>query len=94
AGDWIEAAPTTAIAVHNPADGTRIGYVPKLGRAEVAKAINAAEEAQKGWAARTAKDRSTILRKWFVLMIENRDALAHILTLEQGKPLTEAAGDL
>ncbi|MDK3020853.1 NAD-dependent succinate-semialdehyde dehydrogenase, partial [Pseudodonghicola flavimaris] len=94
AGDWIEAAPTTAIAVHNPADGTRIGYVPKLGRAEVAKAIKAAEKAQVAWAARTAKDRSTILRKWFVLMIENRDALAHILTLEQGKPLTEAAGEI
>ena len=94
ARDWIEADPETGIAVHNPADGSLIGYVPKLGRAEVAKAVTAAEEAQKAWAARTAKDRSNVLRKWFDLMIAHREALAQILTLEQGKPLAEAAGEI
>ncbi|WP_321366409.1 NAD-dependent succinate-semialdehyde dehydrogenase [uncultured Celeribacter sp.] len=94
AGDWIEADPETGIAVHNPADGALIGYVPKLGRVEVAKAVKAAEEAQKAWAARTAKDRSNVLRKWFDLMIAHREALAQILTLEQGKPLAEAAGEI
>ncbi|WP_066705895.1 NAD-dependent succinate-semialdehyde dehydrogenase [Celeribacter ethanolicus] len=94
AGDWIEADPETGIAVRNPADGALIGYVPKLGRAEVAKAVKAAEEAQKAWAARTAKDRSNVLRAWFDLMIAHREALAQILTLEQGKPLAEAAGEI
>ncbi|WP_281981908.1 NAD-dependent succinate-semialdehyde dehydrogenase [Thalassorhabdomicrobium marinisediminis] len=94
AGDWIEADPETGIAVRNPADGSLIGYVPKLGRAEVAKAITAAEEAQKTWAARTAKDRATVLRTWFDLMMAHREALAQILTLEQGKPLVEAAGEI
>ncbi|GGG68458.1 NAD-dependent succinate-semialdehyde dehydrogenase [Salipiger pallidus] len=94
AGDWIEADPNTGIAVRNPADGSLIGYVPKLGRAEVAKAVKAAEEAQKTWAARTAKDRATVLRTWFDLMMAHREALAQILTLEQGKPLTEAAGEI
>ncbi|PZX06010.1 NAD-dependent succinate-semialdehyde dehydrogenase [Celeribacter halophilus] len=94
AGEWVEADPAASIAVRNPADGSLIGYVPKLDRDEVAKAVAAAEQAQKGWAARTAKDRATVLRKWFDLMIENRDALAQILTLEQGKPLAEAAGEI
>ncbi|WHP70743.1 NAD-dependent succinate-semialdehyde dehydrogenase (plasmid) [Phaeobacter inhibens] len=94
AGEWVEADPDTGIAVRNPADGSLIGYVPKLGRDAVARAIATAEETQKGWAARTAKDRATVLRKWSDLMIENRDALAQILTLEQGKPLAEAAGEI
>jgi len=94
AGEWVDADPDTGIAVRNPADGSLIGHVPKLGRDAVSRAITAAEQAQKGWAARTAKDRATVLRKWFDLMIENRDALAQILTLEQGKPLAEAAGEI
>lgn len=94
AGDWITAVPADAIAVSNPADGTLIGHVPKLGRPDVARAIEGARKAQKDWAARTARDRATVLRRWFDLMIENRDALAHILTLEQGKPLAEATGEI
>ena len=94
AGEWIEADAAEALAVHNPADGSLIGHVPRLGRVEVARAIRAAEAAQKLWAARTARDRSTVLRRWFDLMVENRDALGHILTLEQGKPLPEALGEI
>jgi succinate-semialdehyde dehydrogenase/glutarate-semialdehyde dehydrogenase len=94
AGEWIEADPTNAIEVNNPATGEIIGRVPKLGAAETRAAIEAARVAQKGWAARTAKDRCAILRKWYELMIENKDDLGRILTLEQGKPLAEATGEI
>ncbi|CDN57592.1 Succinate-semialdehyde dehydrogenase (plasmid) [Neorhizobium galegae bv. officinalis bv. officinalis str. HAMBI 1141] len=93
-GDWIEANDTDAIAVTNPATGEKIGSVPKLGAAEARAAIAHAEETQKEWAARTAKERSVILRKWFELIMSNQDDLAHILTLEQGKPLLEAKGEI
>lgn len=93
-GGWIEANEMDAIAVTNPATGEKIGSVPKLGAAEARSAIAHAEETQKEWAARTAKERSIILRKWFELMMSNQDDLAHILTLEQGKPLLEAKGEI
>ena len=92
--NWIEAAPDNAIEVNNPATGEIIGRVPKLGAAETKAAIEAARIAQKGWAARTAKERCGILRKWYDLMIENKDDLGRILTLEQGKPLAEATGEI
>ncbi|MDR6755903.1 succinate-semialdehyde dehydrogenase/glutarate-semialdehyde dehydrogenase [Mycoplana sp. BE70] len=91
---WIEADPKSAIAVKNPATGELVGYVPKLGAAETKEAIATAEKAQKEWAGRTAKDRSTILRKWFELMMANQDDLGRILTMEQGKPLAEAKGEI
>lgn len=90
---WIE-ADASGIAVKNPATGELVGYVPKLGAKETKEAIDAAAAAQKGWAARTAKERSAVLRKWFDLMIENKDDLGRILTLEQGKPLAEARGEI
>lgn len=92
--NWIDADPATGIAVTNPATGEVIGYVPKLGADETRAAIAAAEVAQKGWAARTAKERSGILRRWFELMMENQTDLGRILTLEQGKPLKEAIGEI
>jgi len=92
--NWIDADPATGIAVTNPATGEVIGYVPKLGADETRAAIAAAELAQKGWAARTAKERSGILRRWFELMMENQTDLGRILTLEQGKPLKEAIGEI
>ncbi|MHA6298870.1 NADP-dependent succinate-semialdehyde dehydrogenase [Devosia sp. CAU 1758] len=91
---WIDADPSTGIAVTNPATGETIGFVPKLGTAETRSAIEAAQRAQKSWVARTAKDRSHILRRWFDLMIENQTDLGRILTLEQGKPLKEAIGEI
>ncbi|QKC85418.1 NADP-dependent succinate-semialdehyde dehydrogenase [Mesorhizobium sp. NZP2077] len=93
-GNWIEADPTHAIAVANPATGELVGYVPKLGGAETRTAIEAACIAQKGWAAKTAKERAGILRKWFELMTANQDDLGRILTLEQGKPIAEAKGEI
>ncbi|KAA3507710.1 NADP-dependent succinate-semialdehyde dehydrogenase [Agrobacterium vitis] len=93
-GEWIEADPANAIKVTNPATGEVIGHVPKLGAAETRKAIAAADVAQKDWAARTAKERAVILRKWFELMMANQDDLGRILTLEQGKPFPEAKGEI
>ena len=92
-GRWIEAA-SNGIAVSNPATGAVLGHVPRLGRAETEEAIAAAALAQKSWAARTAKERSQILRRWFDLMMANQQDLARILTAEQGKPLAEAAGEI
>ncbi|MEL7282511.1 MAG: NAD-dependent succinate-semialdehyde dehydrogenase [Pseudomonadota bacterium] len=80
--------------VVNPARGDVIANVADLSRAQVADAIAAAHAAQKDWAAMTGKERSTVLRKWFDLMMENADDLATILTAEQGKPLAEAKGEI
>ena len=91
--DWIPAG-EGAIEVLNPATGAVVGRVPKLGAAETEAAIAAAEVAQKAWAARTAKDRAGVLRRWYELMVENADDLARILTMEQGKPLSEARGEV
>src|SRR5690606_39927445 len=68
--------------------------VPDLGRAETARAIEAADKARHEWAARTGKERSAVLRKWFDLMVENADDLGAILTAEMGKPLPEAKGEV
>ncbi len=92
AGEWISADQT--FDVTNPARGDVIATVPDLGRAETAKAISAAQEAQKSWAARAAKERANILRKWFDLMLANQEDLAIIMTAEQGKPLAEARGEV
>lgn len=92
--DWIASDKSASIEVRNPATGEIIGRVPRLGAAETRTAIEAARTAQREWAARTAKERATILRRWFELMIENKDDLGRILTLEQGKPLAEATGEI
>jgi succinate-semialdehyde dehydrogenase/glutarate-semialdehyde dehydrogenase len=92
-GRWI-AANGAGILVTNPATGDAIGHVPDLGGDETTEAIDAAQIAQKTWAARTAKDRSNILRRWFDLMMANQDDLGRILTAEQGKPLAEAKGEI
>ncbi|MGX7744477.1 NAD-dependent succinate-semialdehyde dehydrogenase [Rhodopseudomonas parapalustris] len=83
-----------SIAVTNPATGGEIGRIPSLGAAEATAAIEAAERAFPAWAKFTAKQRSNILRKWFELIVANREDLALILTSEQGKPLTEALGEV
>ncbi|ODT68638.1 MAG: succinate-semialdehyde dehydrogenase (NADP(+)) [Pelagibacterium sp. SCN 63-23] len=93
-GDWIRADTGKSIPVTNPATGETIGNVPDLGEEETRRAIEAAEVARRSWAARTAKQRSDLLRAWFDLMIANRDDLAAILTAEQGKPLAEAKGEI
>ncbi|WP_299922449.1 NAD-dependent succinate-semialdehyde dehydrogenase [uncultured Pelagimonas sp.] len=92
-GRWV-AANGTGIAVSNPATGEVLGYVPDLGASEAHEAIAAAQEAQTAWAKRTAKERGDVLRRWYDLMMANQADLATILTAEQGKPLTEARGEI
>ncbi|MCL4069160.1 NAD-dependent succinate-semialdehyde dehydrogenase [Pseudomonas sp. GX19020] len=94
AGAWIDADDGSTFEVINPARGDVIARVPNLSRAETARAIAAAEKGQKAWAARTGKERSQILRKWFDLMMANQDDLGTILTAEMGKPLAEAKGEI
>jgi succinate-semialdehyde dehydrogenase/glutarate-semialdehyde dehydrogenase len=94
AGDWADADDGKTFEVTNPARGDVIAQVADLSRAEVNRAIAAAETAQKAWAAKTAKERANILRAWFNLMVENADDLATILTAEQGKPHAEAKGEI
>ncbi|WP_241484063.1 NAD-dependent succinate-semialdehyde dehydrogenase [Ruegeria sp. ANG-R] len=92
---WVDVSEAAAtIDVSNPATGELIGRVPNLGAVETSEAIADAQRAQKAWAARTAKERSQILRHWYELMIQNQDDLGAILTAEQGKPLAEARGEV
>lgn len=94
AGEWVTAESGKTIGVTNPATGAEIATVPSVSRAEVATAIAAAGAAQASWAARPAKERSNILRRWFDLVTAATDDLALILTSEQGKPLAEAKGEI
>ncbi|MCL8382898.1 MULTISPECIES: NAD-dependent succinate-semialdehyde dehydrogenase [Xanthobacter] len=93
-GEWISATSGVTIPVTNPADGAVLGCVPALSRAEVASAVAAAHAAQKGWRAKTGKERAAVLRRLFDLMMANQDDLARIMTAEQGKPFAEAKGEI
>ncbi|EBI5033549.1 NADP-dependent succinate-semialdehyde dehydrogenase [Salmonella enterica] len=93
-GQWRNANCGEMIAVINPASGQRLGNVPKMGADETREAIDAASRALPAWRALTAKERACILRRWFNLMMENQDDLARLMTLEQGKPLAEAKGEI
>ena len=94
AGEWVDADDGATFPVYNPARGDLIANVADLSRVEVARAIKAAQGAQKLWAARTAKERAAVLRKWFELMMANQDDLGVILCAEMGKPLAEAKGEI
>ncbi|MBB1609160.1 MULTISPECIES: NADP-dependent succinate-semialdehyde dehydrogenase [unclassified Pseudomonas] len=93
-GAWVDADNGQTLKVNNPASNEIIGSVPKMGAAETRRAIEAADRALPAWRALTAKERANKLRRWFELMIENQDDLARLMTLEQGKPLTEAKGEI
>ncbi|HCM5065368.1 TPA: NADP-dependent succinate-semialdehyde dehydrogenase [Klebsiella pneumoniae] len=93
-GQWRDAPNGDVIAVTNPANGEQLGSVPKMGADETREAIEAANRALPTWRALTAKERANILRRWFDLMMENQDDLARLMTLEQGKPLAEAKGEI
>jgi succinate-semialdehyde dehydrogenase/glutarate-semialdehyde dehydrogenase len=93
-GAWVDADSGDTIEVTNPANDEVLGTVPKLGRDETRRAIEAADRAWPAWRAKTAKERAVILRKWFDLIMENQDDLALLMTLEQGKPLAEAKGEI
>jgi succinate-semialdehyde dehydrogenase/glutarate-semialdehyde dehydrogenase len=91
-GHWVSAS--ARFAVHDPATGTKLAEVAKLGRAEALAAVEAADKAWPAWRAKTAKERHAILMKWFALMNQHADDLARIMTAEQGKPLAEARGEV
>ncbi|MBA5636603.1 NADP-dependent succinate-semialdehyde dehydrogenase [Duganella sp. LX20W] len=93
-GVWCAADNGDTLDVTNPATGELLGTVPKMGAAETARAIAAANRAFPAWRAKTGKERAAILRKWYELMLANADDLARIMTAEQGKPLAEAKGEV
>ena len=93
-GEWVNADSGETISVNNPANLKEIGTVPKCGTSETRNAIEAANNAWPEWRAKSARQRSEILRKWFDLMIENKEELAQIMTVEQGKPINESRGEI
>jgi len=93
-GRWVSVKSGAALSVDNPANSEIIGTVPKFGAAETREAIEAANRAFPLWSKKTGKERAAVLRKWFDLMMENQEDLARLMTLEQGKPLTESRGEV
>ena len=94
AGKWVTGDKNQTFDVINPARGDTIAKVANLSREQISAAIDMAYEAQKEWAKKTGKERATILRRWFELMMENAEDLAKILTAEQGKPMAESMGEI
>ncbi len=93
-GQWVDADSGKTFEVTNPATGEVIGVVPEMGATETKQAIAAADKAFAIWKTKTAKERSAILRRWYELLLENKEDLAKIMTLEQGKSLAEAGGEV
>ena len=93
-GAWQPADDGGTLAVHNPANGKQLGTVPLMGAPETRRAIAAANAALPGWRAKTGKERAAILRKWHDLITRNADDLALLMTLEQGKPISESLGEV
>ena len=93
-GQWVDADDGATLAVTNPANDSVIGTVPKLGAAETARAIDAAQEAFKSWRQLPAKQRAACLKTLAQLMLDNAEDLAKLMTIEQGKPLVESRGEV
>lgn len=93
-GQWRDSGTKATVEVVNPATGKALGTVPDCGTAETRAAIEAASTAFAGWRTRTHAERATLLERWHALIAANTEDLARILTLEQGKPLSEARGEI
>jgi succinate-semialdehyde dehydrogenase/glutarate-semialdehyde dehydrogenase len=93
-GEWVQADSGATIDVTNPATGLKIGTVPKAGKAETRRAIEAAGTAFKSWRKTSALERSKLLHKLADALLDNQDSLAELLTMEQGKSLTESKGEI
>ena len=93
-GEWIDADSGATFDVTDPATGDVVASVADLGVDETRRAVDLAEVAQKGWAARTAKDRGAVLRRWYELFLEHKEDLALIMTREMGKPIGESRGEV
>ena len=93
-GEWVNADSGEIFAVNNPANGKVIAEVSKCAEIETRRAIDAAKSAQVLWRKKSTKERAMLLRRWFDLIMANKEDLAQILTAEQGKPLSEARGEI
>lgn len=93
-GRWIEADPATAIAVDDPFTGNVVGHIPSLAAAHIDSAIAAADRAFGPWAAQPAKARGVLLRRWLELIERDKEDLARLITLENGKPIKEARAEV
>src|SRR5690625_4436003 len=93
-GQWVDADSGKTLEVKNPATGALIGTVPNMGAEETRRAIDVAQKAFQKWRRVPAKERAQILRRWFDLMMQHQEDLARLMTLEQGKPLAEARGEI
>ncbi|MDK8873781.1 NAD-dependent succinate-semialdehyde dehydrogenase [Paracoccus sp. SSJ] len=93
-GNWVDAASGAVVQVTDPATGQVMGTIPDLSGAETRAAIDAADAAFASWKKRSHAERAALLERWFDLMNQHAEDLALILTLEQGKPLSEARGEI
>jgi succinate-semialdehyde dehydrogenase/glutarate-semialdehyde dehydrogenase len=93
-GKWIDAEDGATVAVTNPANGSTLGTVPKMGTNDARRAIDAANAAWPAWREMTAAARGKLMRRWFDLIVANADELGALMTAEQGKPLAEARGEV
>lgn len=93
-GEWIDADNGKTFEVNNPATNEIIGTVPEMGAAETQRAIEGANKAWPDWRSKTMFERSAILEKWHALILENQEDLATIMTMEQGKSVAEATGEV
>jgi len=93
-GAWTPAASQRRFAVRNPATGETIAEVADLDADDARRAIAAADRAWPAWRAMTAKERAALLRRWYDLIMEQREDLARLMTMEQGKPLAETRGEV
>ncbi|AVI63338.1 NAD-dependent succinate-semialdehyde dehydrogenase [Halomonas sp. GFAJ-1] len=93
-GSWVAADSGEQINVINPATGEPVGDIPRLGKAETERAIDAADTALPAWRALTAQERADLLLKWHDLMLEHQHDLALLMTYEQGKPVKESEGEI
>ncbi len=93
-GKWIDADNKKTFIVNNPFDDSELGHVPECGAAETKRAIDAASNAFQSWREMTALERCNIMKRWAQLIDENKEDLATLMTLEQGKPLAESRGEM
>ncbi|WP_327099033.1 NAD-dependent succinate-semialdehyde dehydrogenase [Nocardia vinacea] len=93
-GEWVEQGDSGSFVVENPSTGEQLAELPSLSRAQVAGAIDAAHRALPGWRARSAKERAQILRRWFDLVTQHAEDLAWLIVVEEGKPVSEARGEV
>ncbi len=93
-GKWLDRGSNGTYDLSDPATGKKIATLPRFGQADTADAIQAAYEAYPAWRRKSAKERATLLRRWFELIVEHTNDLAHLIVMEEGKPLSEAKGEL